>query len=64
MAFEVSEMLHSHLPSVWLFLEFIRKDQRDNEVIVTQLMAGYLRVRHHVKKITNSIKIVGKLKKI
>ena len=31
----------THHPSLWKFLEFLRKDQRENEIVMQQLAAGH-----------------------
>lgn len=39
----------SHPSRIWKFLDNIRKDQNENEIIQIQLDAGHTRVRHQVK---------------
>lgn len=43
-------MLNCHHPSIWKFLEYLKKDQRDNEVIILQLRAGHRNIKHPIKK--------------
>lgn len=39
----------SHHSGVWKFLDFLKKDQHDNTIMMTQLAAGHTRIRHPVK---------------
>ena len=43
-------MINCHHSSIWKFLEFIKKDQRDNEIIIQQLLGGHTRVKHPIKR--------------
>lgn len=36
--------------SIWKFLEFIRKDEADNRVLIDQLFGGHRKIRHPIKK--------------
>ncbi|KAJ4445948.1 hypothetical protein ANN_12634 [Periplaneta americana] len=40
----------THHASVWKFMEFIKKNQRNNEIIIIQLLGGNLNVRHPIKR--------------
>ncbi|KAJ4444459.1 hypothetical protein ANN_06251 [Periplaneta americana] len=40
----------THHASVWKFIEFIKKNQRNNEIIIIQLLGGHLNVRHPIKR--------------
>ena len=46
-------MLVTHHASIWKFIEHMRKDQRDNKILITQVMAGHQRVRHSIKNLSN-----------
>lgn len=43
-------MINCHHASLWKFLEHIRIDQRDNEIIMQQLIGGHTRIKHPIKK--------------
>lgn len=40
----------SHHSSVWKFIENLKKDENENNVQMTQLMAGHTRIRYPVKR--------------
>lgn len=42
-------MINTHHLGVWKFLENIKKDKNENQVVVTQLEAGQTRVRHPIR---------------
>lgn len=44
------KMINTHHASIWKFLERIQKDQKMNEVCITQLHGGHTRVKHPIKK--------------
>ena len=35
--------------TIWRFLDFIKNDERDNDVLITQLNGGHRKIRHPVK---------------
>lgn len=43
-------MVRTHHGSIWKVLEYFQKDQRDNQIIMTQLAGGHTRVKHPAKK--------------
>lgn len=42
-------MIVSHHSGIWKFLEFLQKDQQENEICILQLEAGHTRVRYPIK---------------
>lgn len=42
--------LNVHHASFWKFVEFLQKDQRDNEIIILQILSGHSRIKHPIKK--------------
>lgn len=42
-------LIVTHHSGIWKFLEHIRKDQRENEVMMIQLNTGHTRIRYPVK---------------
>ena len=36
--------------TIWKFIDFIKKDERDNEILIIQLFGGHRKVRHPIKK--------------
>lgn len=45
--------------SFWKFLEHLKKDQRDNEVMMLQLAGGHTKIKHPVRRIykVNQVRI-------
>jgi hypothetical protein len=37
--------------SIWKFLEFIQKNERDNSILTNQLIGGHRLIRHFIKKL-------------
>lgn len=44
------KMIQVHHSSVWKFIEFLKIDQRDTEVLMTQLAGGHSNIKHPVKR--------------
>ena len=44
-------IIQSNHATIWKFMEFIRKDEQNNEILITQLFGGHGRIRHPIKKI-------------
>lgn len=38
-----------HHSGIWRFIEHLKKDENENQVMMTQLLAGHTRIRHAVK---------------
>ena len=36
---------------IWKLQEFIRKDEKNNEIVITQLFGGHRKIKHPIKKI-------------
>lgn len=37
--------------TIWRFLEALRDDHHDNEILITQLLSGHVKIRHPTRKI-------------
>jgi hypothetical protein len=35
---------------IWKFIEYLQKDQHDNNLLINQLLGGHIGVRHPIKK--------------
>lgn len=42
-------LINTHHAGIWKFLEFLQKDQRQNEIMMIQIAAGHTRVRYPIK---------------
>lgn len=40
----------THHANIWKFIENLQKDQNDNQLLINQLMAGHMAIRHPIKK--------------
>lgn len=47
---QFQKVIVTHQASIWKFLEHIEKDQRENSVLIWQLLAGHRNARHPIKK--------------
>lgn len=45
-----TKMIVTNHSNIWKFIEYIKKDQRDNEQIMIQLATGHTNVRHPVRR--------------
>lgn len=42
--------INVHHASIWKFLEFLKQDQRENEILIAQLSAGHTRIKYPVNR--------------
>lgn len=40
----------THHANIWKFIEYLQKDQHDNNLLINQLLGGHVGVRHPIKK--------------
>jgi hypothetical protein len=50
LAFKFQGSIITRRVSILKFLEFVQKDERDNSILIMQLMGGHRRIRHSIKK--------------
>lgn len=43
-----SKLIGTHHPNIYKFIEFMKKDERDNEIVILQLAGGHINVKHKI----------------